>query len=430
MARLPLEGVRILDITQIWAGPYTTQLLADWGAEVIRVESIQITPIFTRVYSRERIPPEPGVWWLAHPDWELGERRWNRYALFNVHARNKLSMTLDLTRPEGTDIFNRLLRISDVFLENNTPTTIEKLGLTYEALRQQKEDIIVVRMPGFGLNGPYKNYRMMGNHAEALVGHTWVKGYADADPSMVGSTTVGDGVSGLYAAFATMMALRHRRRTGKGQLVELSQTEAMASFLPQQLLDYTMNGRVWRALGNRDPSMVPHDCYPCKGEDRWVVITIGSDGEWEALVQALGGPSWARDPEFSTVLGRYRNQDQLYQNISQWTRLYDPYEVMKTLQRHGVPAGPVIDDRDAFWDQEYKERAFFQEITHADCGTHLYPGIMWKASGHPNRVRTPPCRLGEHNEYVYKELLGFAHEEYARLEKEGHIGTAYLSDRE
>ena len=430
MPRLPLEGVRVLDITQIWAGPYATQLLADWGAEVIRVESTQIAPIFSRVFTLERVPPTPGVFWLAHPDWELGQRHWNRFALFNVHARNKLSATMDLTRPDGREVFDRLLRISDVFIENNTPSTIDKLGLSYDAVRKQKQDIIMVRMPGFGLGGPYQSYRAMGNHAEALVGHTWIKGYTDSDPSLLSRTTIGDGVSGLYAALATMMALRFRRRTGKGQLIEQAQVEAMASFLPQQIVDYTMNRRVERALGNRDHSMAPHDCFPCKGENEWVIITIGDDEEWESFVRALGNPSWATDPRFATVIGRYECQDELYALISQWTRAQDPYQVTELLQAHGVTAGPVIHDKDAFSDPQYQARGFFQELTHEDCGTHLYPGIMWKASGHPNRIRRPPCRLGEHNEYVYRELLGYTAEEYSRMETEGHIGTAYVHDLE
>ena len=149
MAHLPLEGIRVLDITQIWAGPFTTQLLADWGAEVIRIESTQIAPISTRVWSRERMAPPPGVWWLAYPDWELGENRANRFALFNVHARNKQSTTMDLTRPEGRQVFDRLLQVSDVLVENNTPTTMAKLEIDYEAVRNQRPDIVMVADAGF-----------------------------------------------------------------------------------------------------------------------------------------------------------------------------------------------------------------------------------------------------------------------------------------
>ena len=428
MARLPLEGIRVLDITQIWAGPYTTQLLADWGAEVIRIESTQIAPISTRVWSNERIEPPPGIFWLGYPDSELGENRANRWALFNIHARNKQSATMDLTRPEGRAVLDRLLQISDVLVENNTPTTLAKLQIDYESVRKQRPDIIMVRMPGFGLDGPYTNYRSMGNHGEAVSGHTWLRNYTDTDFSEISTTTVGDGVAGLYAAFAAMSALRARRHTGKGSLIELAQCESMASFMPRQVLEYAVNRRIPNAIGNRHWSLAPHDCFPCKGEDRWVTIAIGTDDEWEGFVRALGSPEWATDRRFATVTGRYSNQIEIGEHITRWTLERDPYEVANLLQAHGVAAGPVIYDEDAFSDPQYESRGFFEPVTHKECGTHLYPGIMWKASDHPNGIRLPPCCLGEHNDYVYSGLLGYGPEDYARMEAEGHIGTSYAID--
>ena len=418
----------MLDITQIWAGPYTTQLLADWGAEVIRIESTQIAPIFTRVWSRERAAPIPGVWWIAYPNWELGENRANRFALFNVHARNKLSGTMDLTRPEGRAVFDSLLQISDVLVENNTPTTMSKLGIGYESVRLQRPDIIMVRMPGFGLSGPYKDYRSMGNHGEAISGHSWLRNYTDTDFSEVSTTTVGDGVAGLYAAFATVSALRGRRRAGKGCLIELAQCESMASFMPRQILEYAMNRRIPSALGNRHWSFAPHGCFPCKGEDQWVTIAIGTDNEWEGFVEALRGPEWAQDSRFATVTGRFNNQIEIGKHITAWTQERDAYEIATLLQGHGVAAGPVVFDEDAFSDPQYQARGLFEPVTHVDCGTHLYPGIMWKASGHPNKIRTPPCRLGEQNNYVYSDLLGYTPKECLRMEVEGHIGTRYAID--
>ena len=428
MAHLPLEGVRVLDITQIWAGPYATQLLGDWGAEVIRIESTQIAPIFTRVWSRERAAPVRGVWWIAYPDWELGEERANRFALFNVHARNKLSGTMDLTRPEGREVFDSLLRLSDVLVENNTPTTMAKLGIDYESVRRQRPDIIMVRMPGFGLSGPYRDYRSMGNHGEAVSGHTWLKNYVDTDFSEVSTTTVGDGVAGVYAAFATVSALRARRRTGKGCLIELAQCESMASFMSRQVMECAVNRRIPSALGNRHWSYAPHDCFPCRGEDHWVTIAIGTDDEWEGFVRALGSPAWAQDPRFATVTGRYNNQVKIGEHVTRWTRDRDPYEITTLLQAHGVAAGPVVFDEDAFSDPQYTARGFFESVSHVDCGTHLYPGIMWKASGHANGIRTPPCRLGEHNDYVYSRLLGYGPEDYRGMEAKGHIGARYAID--
>ena len=428
MARLPLQGVRVLEITQIWAGPYACQLLADWGAEVIRVESTQLVPTETRVWSPTRQEPLPELWWLAHPDWDQGENRANRWVLFNIHARNKLSATMDLTRPEGRAVFDDLVRVSDVVIENNTPTTIAKLGLDYETLRSLRPDLVMARMPGFGLHGPYSDYRAMGNHGEAISGHTWLRNYTNTDFSVVSTTVVGDGIAGVYAAFAVMAALRERRRTGKGQLIELAQVESMASFMPRQILEYAMNGRVPSALGNRHWSLAPHDCYPCKKEDTWVTIAIGTDDEWEAFVRAVGSPDWALERRFATVTGRYNNQDDLTAHISRWTSERDPYEIATLLQDHGVAAGPVIFDEDAFSDPHYASRGFFEQVTQEECGTHLYPGIQWKLAAHPNEIRLPPCMLGEHNKYVHQELLGTSLEDYARLESEGHIGTYYDVD--
>ncbi len=428
MPSLPLEGVRVLDITQIWAGPYTTQLLADWGAEVIRIESTQIAPISTRVWSHEWIEPTPGIFWLAYPDGKMGENRANRWALFNIHARNKHSATMDLTRPEGRAVFDSLLQISDVLVENNTPTTMAKLEIDYESVRRQRPDIVMVRMPGFGLDGPYTDYRSMGNHGEAIAGHTWLKNYTDTDFSEISTTVVGDGVAGLYAAFAAMSALRARRRTGKGALIELAQCESMASFMPRQVLEYAINRRIPNAIGNRHWSLAPHDCFPCKGEDQWVTIAIGTDDEWDSFVRTLGSPEWALDPRFATVTGRYNSQTEIGEHIARWTRERDPYEVANLLQTHGVAAGPVIFDKEAFSDPQYNARGFFEQVTQVDCGTHLYPGIMWKASGHPNEIRMPPCRLGEHNDYIYSDLLGHNAEYRAQMEAEGHIGTSYVID--
>ena len=428
MRRLPLEGIRVLDITQIWAGPYTTQLLADWGAEVIRVESTQIAPISTRVWSIEKIEPPPAMWWLGYPGSKLGENRANRWALFNVHARNKLSGTMDLTRPEGRAVLNSLLNISDVLVENNTPTTMAKLQIDYESVRKQRPDIIMARMPGFGLDGPYTNYRSMGNHGEAVTGHTWLRNYTDTDLSEISTTVVGDGIAGVYAAFAIMSALRARRRTGKGSQIELAQCESMASFMPRQILEYAMNRRIPSAIGNRHWSFAPHDCFPCQGEDRWVTIAIGTDDEWESFVKALGSPEWAADRRFATVTGRNNNQEEIGEHITSWTLNHDPYDISALLQAHGVVAGPVIFDEDAFSDPQYDSRGFFQSLTQVDCGTHLYPGIMWKASGHPNGIRMPPCRLGEHNAYVYSELLGYKPDACELMEAEGHIGTRYVID--
>ncbi|MEE9199318.1 MAG: CoA transferase [Dehalococcoidia bacterium] len=425
MGKLPLEGIRVVDLSLVWVGPFATQLLADWGAEVIRVEPLQVFQPFTRG-PRAR-PMKTGVsdYANAYPGNEPGKRPWNRNVLFQLHGRNKLSMTSDLPSPECMDPFLQLVNISDVVLENNVPQTLDKLGISYEVLRRARPDIIMVRVPAFGLTGPYAHYRAFGSHMEAVAGHTGIRGYPDLPPSARGAIYLGDAIGGISGAYATMAALCHRRRTGKGQLVDVASAEAAVSYIGEAVMDYGMNRRVQSPLGNRHPSMAPHGCYPCKGEDNWVVIAVGSDEEWDGLRRAMGDPEWARDEEFRTVLGRYRNQNELDSRISRWTQEQDHVELMRRLQEQGVAAGSVHDQRELFADPHMQHRGFFEELTQPETGTHKYPGMMWKMARTPNHIRRPAPMLGEHNEWVYKELLGVTGEEYRKLEDAGHIGMEY-----
>ena len=427
MDKLPLEGVRIMDMTVVWAGPYSTWLLADWGAEVIRLENTQMMLFGTR--GQLAHPPASlvaqGGMQAPYPDKDPGKRPWNRVAGHNSLARNKLSMTVDLRQPKGKEIFYRLVEKSDMLIENNVPETIEKLGFTYEELSKVNPKLIMVRMPAYGLSGPYKNYRSLGSQLEDTVGHTSVRGYTDTDISLRGDVFTADAAAGVMAALAAVMALRHRNRTGEGQQIEFAQSENFLSFLGQSIMEYTMNGRVPESWGNRHPSKAPHGCYPCKGEDRWAVIAVGNDQEWHGLCRAIGDGALAKDPRFSDSLTRYKNQDDLDEIISEWTKEREPYEVFHILKAEGVPAGPVMEVTDAFSDPHLKERGFFEPVTHPEAGTHLYVGPIWRMAETPNHLRRPPPLLGEHNEYVYKEVLGVSDEEYAELEKEGHIGMEF-----
>lgn len=426
---LPLEGIRVVDLTMVWAGPHATQLLADWGAEVIRVESTQVMQPNTR--GRLAKPPAALVrarrnWGFGYPDWEPGERPWNRFAIFTSHARNKKSMTVDLTKPEGRDLFLRLVNVSDVFVENNVPATIEKLRLSYDDLRKVRPDLVMLRMPGYGLSGPYRDYRTFGANLEGTVGHTWLRGYMDMDVSARDEVYMGDAAAGISGAFAVMMALRHRRRTGTGQLIELAQAENFLPYLGEAIMDYTMSGRVQETLGNRHRSRAPQGVYRCQGQDRWVTISVGGGTEWAGLCRAMGGPAWGGAARFATGLGRWKNQDILDERIAEWTRERKADEVMRLLQAEGVPCGPALDDRDLYNDPHLNALDYFQPLAHPDIGSHSYPGLMWTARNTPNRVRTPPCGLGDHNEYVYRDLFAFDDASYRLWRETGHIGEAYV----
>ena len=429
MARLPLEGIRILDFTVVWAGPFATMLLADFGAEVIRVESLQYFPTVTRGL---RPRPDKAVvrslagYAAAYPEHDPGRRPWNRHPMFNPHARNKRSMTVDLSRPKGRDLFSKLVSISDVLVENHSARFMENLGLTYDVLRRSKPDLIMVSMPAFGMSGPYKYFQGFGINVESVCGLTWLRRYPDGDLTETSATLHMDAASGASAAFAIMAALHYRRRTGKGQFIDFGQAENLMQQIGEILMDYTLNGRVQTSLGNRHPAMAPHGCYPCRGDDRWVVIAIATDAEWDSFCAAAENPAWARDERFADAAKRYRHQDALDALIAAWTRQYHPWEIMERLQRAGIAAGPVMREPDLFTDPHLHARGFFQVVTHPEAGTHVYPGIMWQMSKTPATIRRPPVRLGEDNDYVYRGLLKLSDAEIDTLRAEGHIGMDFL----
>ena len=429
MSKLPLHGIRVLEFGVVWAGPYCGAFLAGLGAEVIRVESLKVFIPMTRGQmarpTQEILNNSPlGI---VTPGRVPGQRPWNRMPLFNAHASNKLGMTVDLLQPKGQEVLRRLIAVTDVIVENNPTETMEKLGISYETLREQNPAIIMLRMPAYANEGPYQNHRSFGFHIEGVVGHSLLRGYPDMDPSAITMVLMGDAASGTQAAFAALSALHYRRRTGKGQLIELSQAENLIPFAGEAFMDYSMNGRIQSTIGNRHPSAL-QGCYPCLGDDRWVCITIEDDEDWRGLCKVMGDPVWSQEGEFNDPVERYRRHDEIDEKISLWTKSLKPYEIMRLLQEEGVAAGPVMDQRDAFADPHLDQRGAFEEVYQEDTGTHLYPGAPYKMSETPIRIRRGPVRMGEDNKYVYQELLGYTPQEYAILEEEGHIGMDYHSD--
>lgn len=424
MAPLPLDGVRILDMTVVWAGPFATQFLSDLGAEVIRIESLQRPDLNGRGEIRvpRTLPPTRRT---NYPNGDPGARPWERNANFNHHSRNKVSMTVDLARPRGKEIFLRLVKMSDALIENNTTGTLDKLGLGYPVLHEANPRFVLISMPGFGTTGPYRHFRGFGGTMEAVVGHASLRGYPDMDYTGATTSLHSDAAGGASAAFAVLTAIHYSRRTGVGQFIDLSQAENVVQHLSQALMDYSMNGRVQGTLGNRHPFMAPHGCYPCRGEDQWAVIAVSTDEQWQALCRVTGQPELASDLRFADALGRHRHQDDLDPIIAAWTKKHDPYDVMRLLQEAGVPAGPVISHHEAFRDPHLRARGFFQAVTHPQAGTHPYSGPLFKLSRTPLSIRSPAPTLGQHNEYVYKHLLQVSDEEYEELVREGHIGDTY-----
>ena len=410
------------------AGPYCTMLLADWGAEVIRLDTTQVFVPFTR---GTRARPSKAyvetakILGYGYAGNDPGQRPWNKYAMFQNHARNKLSVTLDCRQAEGLDVFKRLAAISDVIVENNVPENLEKLGVTYDLARAARPDVIMLRMPPYGAQGEYKNFRAFGSHIEAVAGHVWIRGYPDTDLSMRGVLPVADGPSGVGGAFAVVAALRHRARSGQGQLIEFSQTEHFATYLGEALMEYSMNKCNVEPPGNRHPRFAPHGCYRCAGDDKWIAIAVSKEEEWQALCRVMGQPAWTKDPDLDSHEGRRRRHDEIDAHIEAWTSRHGHYEAMRLLQGAGVPAGAVIDESEVHTDPHVRARGMVERVEHTDAGAHLYAAPGFRMAATPNSIRTPPCRLGEHNDRVYKDLLGLSAAEYGELERSGHIGMDY-----
>ena len=429
MAPQPLEGVRVLDLGVVLAGPWGAMLLADLGAEVIRVESTQHFATMTRgavpfpsAAALRDQPPISG----GYPDREPGERPWNRFPWFNATARNKLGMTVDLKQPSGQQVLCRLAAISDVLVTNLAPGTLDELGVGYETLSTVNERLVYVDATSFGSTGPYQRFRALGTQMEAFAGHDLLRHYPDLDVTSNTWAVTADAAGGLAIALASLMGLLARERRGKGQYVDISMVENFVGLIGPSVLEWTVNKRVPPSIGNRDYAAV-QGCYPCAGEDRWLVLTVCDDGAWLGLCRAAGNPTWACDPALADAASRFQRHDEVDALIAAWTRGLDRDKAVARLRAEGVPAGPVLGDDEAFLDEHLAARGFFIEMTQADTGTHRYPGPPYRFREGRFRLRYPPVRLGEHNEYVYRQLLGCSEEEYVRLEADGHIGTEYAS---
>ncbi len=353
----------------------------------------------------------------------LSETPYNRSAGFNLQNRNKYGVTLDLSTSQGKGIFKKLVGISDVVLENYSPRVMASFGLDYPVLKEINPQIILMSLPALGRTGPDKDHIAFGQTIDCMSGMAYLTGYMGEEPMLQSGLSYGDPLSGMNAAFAIVTALRHRRRKGKGMRVDLSQVEGVISFNADAIMDYAMNGRIRERMGNRHPSMAPHGCYRCKGEDSWVTIAIPSDAEWQKFCRVIGQLSWAEDARFSDVLGRYQHQDELDKLVETWTIQYDHYEIMHILQRADVPAGPVLDAKELVEEPHLQERGLFEMVTHPETGTHPYVGMYARFSKTPGSIRMPAPCLGEHNQYVFGELLGLSTEEMAQLEEQGIIGT-------
>lgn len=404
-----LAGIRVLDLGMFWAGPYAGKLLGDFGAEVIKVESVR-RPDPLRVQAR-------GI----YPNGEPGERPWNRSGLINERNRSKLGLSLDLSTPPGAAVFKRLVRLSDVVLENYSVNVMTNFGLDYAALNAVNPGIIMISIASQGISGPEKDYVSFGNTLEQTGGLAYITGYPGESPYYA-SGAYPDAISGIMAAGAIVSGLRTRRWTGEGLHLELSQRELVTHFLGEMIVDYSMNQRVWEPMGNRDWFRAPHGCYRCAGTDQWVTIAVSDDKEWASLCSVTGKPELVADPRFATVLGRYRNQDELDVVVEEWTSQREPFEVMQLLQAVGIAAGPVLAIPDLLRNTHLEAREFFEVSTHPEAGSYSYYSRPMKLTKTPGVTTSPAPCFGEHNEYLLGEVLGIPSEEIEQLEMDAVIG--------
>ncbi len=438
----PLDGFRVIDLCVVWAGTFATTLLADLGAEVIKVENIHVWQPMTR--GGQARPSAAAIqagagWATGYPNSEPGPRPWNYCPTFVQQYRNKHSMTVDLLTEEGREIFARLVSRSDALVENNAAGTLEKLGIGPEFLRASRSDLIAVRMPAYGSDGPYREARALGVHLESVMGHTLLRGYPDLDPSYITSIFSGDYVAGAHAAFAVMAALRHRRRTGEGQWIELAQAECAGGMLAQAFMDYSLNGVVQERMGNRSiEGYAPHGVYPARSEtggdstnggDRWIAISVLDNAQWRGLRAAMGEPEWAQDAELETEAGRRSREAELDARIAEWTVGQDDYALMHLLQGHDVPAAPVLEASRVLDDPHVQARGLNQSMTlHDGIGPFRFNAPFFRFESTPTEMRKAPVAMGEDNEYVYGEVLGYSESEIAEFRERGQIGMDFDAD--
>jgi len=395
MANYPLDSYRVVDFSWVWAGPLLGMILADMGAEVIKVEtnkrldSARLTP------GRSTVGPETDF-------------------VFHSMNRNKLGITVDMSHPRGAALIRELVGISDVAVENFSPKGLRNLGLEYASLREVNPRLVMISLPAAGQYGPLSDIVTYAPSLGALCGYSSLIGYP-GERVLGEQTPYLDVNSAIHGAFAVLAALYYRARTGKGQYIDMAQIEVGASTIGEAFMEYFMNGRVMGTMGNRNPAMAPHNNYPCKGDDKWISIAVKTDEEWRSFCDAIGNPPWAEDARFSDRSNRLRNQDELDKLVSGWTLEFTYYEVMDILQKAGVAAAPCLDLTERFSDPHFEERGTHLQVEHSATGVDIIAGIPFRLSGTPGAVRRPAPLIGEHNEYVFGKLLGKTSEEIAQL---------------
>ncbi len=383
---LPLHGIRVVDLSWIIAGPTATRFLAAMGAEVIKVGSAR--------------RPDPST----------------RGPAFQTYNQSKSYCALNISTPEGLELVKQLLAVSDVVIENFAVGVVERLGLGYEAVSAQRPDIIMVASSGTGHYGPHKDYVAYGSLLQHYTGWNSISGNPQSEP--VPGGLCADPWVGMELAMVTAAALSNRALTGQGQYIDFSMAEALSAGIPGAILDYQMNQRVPEPMGNRDARFAPHGLYHCAGADRWVAIAVTNEEEWRSLCHLIERHDLADDPTFADAPGRREHQDDLDAAITEWTTRHKDYEAAKLLQEAGVPAGPSLDISRVYQEPQLREGGYLTGLQTRDGDLREMPGLPWRLDGEKLPGLTEAPVLGQHNAYVYQELLGIPEDEAVRLAEE------------
>ena len=396
----PLTGIRVFDMSWMWAGPYCSLQLAQLGAEVIKVESSD-HPDMNRIVQ----PFAEGVSGL------------NRGGSFNQWNQGKRSFLIDLKKPGALDLAREVAATCDVFVENFAVGVVQRLGLGWDVMSKLNPRLVMASLSGFGTTGPYRERTAFGNTLAMISGLSTLTGYEGGPPSAVG-ISYADPNAGLHGTFAILAALWKREQTGVGQYIDVSLWEALMAVMPEGILPFTMRGEQLPRMGNRDVQLAPHGIYRAAGEDEWVSISVRNEDEWRRLANAID-PALVDDARFGTAEARKQNEDELNGVISAWTSTRDRWQIAEQLQAAGVAAVPVMDMKDIAEDPHLNERGFFVQLEHPEIGRMKHAGIPWKLHGTPVAFEEPAPCMGEDNEYIITQLLGRSREEYDRLAAEG-----------
>lgn len=404
---LPLEGIRVLEVTANWAGPLAGRHLGDLGADVIKIETAR----------------RPATRALHQSGGQMWTRPYNRAGYFNLLNRNKRDLVADLASPEGRDIFLRLVDTADVVLENNSARVFQSFGLPYPVLSARNPRIIMCSISGMGATGPERDYVAYGSNIEASTGLVSQLGYGDGPPFGTGSYYA-DPIAGTHATIGIMAALLQRETTGTGQFIDMALQESGMSFNVEALMDFQLNGRVAGQSNNRSRRVAPQAVYPSAGIDCWLAIGIESDGQWRSLCTAIGTPGLA--DRFPSLESRVAGSAEIDATVAAWSRSIDHQEATVILQRAGVPAGPVLANWEIVSDPHLFHRGYFVDVVHPEVGHHRWDGYPWRLSATPGRIRRAAPLFGEHNDEVLDGDIGLPAGEVASLRARGIVADRPL----